>query len=286
MRTALLLFGLLVALMAAASLSLLPPVSMEQQEQNRLQWLALPEFEREKLREEWAELNREPLEAQLVVMRRLATLERLRARQDRMGGPAETNEDLMRTLQGVAGRLRRLLEVEPDGSDADAAAKLRASTRRRIDAFLDNLVEAGRLPAHAREELGNTTWDEFVRQALEIQKAEEIHLYSEFSSRSETSQLEALPPLDVIDEMLEIRRLRGFLGQAGMVLGLSPEEQQQLVAASDDEFFQTAKRLMEPKAREYMSDRLKMRDEQIDRVLSRPYRQVERSLHRLVQGQL
>ena len=94
--------------------------------------------------------------------------------------------------------------------------------------------------------------------------------------------MEGLPPLDVVDEMLEVRRLRGFLGEAGRVLGLSEEEQRQLVAAKDEEFFAVAKRLMEPKARQYMSERLHMDEEQIDRVLSRPYRDLERSLHRLV----
>jgi hypothetical protein len=39
---------------------------------------------------------------------------------------------------------------------------------------------------------------------------------------------------------------------------------------------------MEPKARKYMSDDFEMNEGQIDRVLSRPYRQLERSLHRLV----
>ena len=100
------------------------------------------------------------------------------------------------------------------------------------------------------------------------------------------TQLESLAPLDVIDRMLELRRLRGFLGQAGKVLGLTADEQQQLAEASDDDFFLVGKRLMEPKARQYMSSRLGMDEEKINRMLSRPYRQIERSLHRLIRGDL
>lgn len=275
---------LMVLLTAAASMSLLPPVSTEQQEKNRIQWMALSEFERERMRDEWAELNSEPPEAQLVVMRRLATLERLRERPALHGQQTPTTEELERKLHGVASRLRRLLDTDPAGSDVETSAKLRASTKRRIDAFLDNLVEADRLSLAARDDLRLASWEEYVRLALEIQKSEEIYLYSELSSRGERRQLEGLAPLDVINEMLEIRKLRGFLGQAGEVLGLSVEEQQLLASASDDEFFLIAKRLMEPKVREYMSTRLEMGPEQIDRVLSRPYRDLERSLHRLVKA--
>jgi hypothetical protein len=280
------LLTLLALLTAAASMSLLPPVSVEQQEKNRIQWMALSEFDRERFRAEWADLNAEPLDGQLVVMRRLATLERLRARPALSGDGTRGPEEIERTLEGVAFRLRRLLDVEEGRSDVEASQKLRASTKHRIDAFLDNLVDAERLSPVQRDELRRASWDEFVRLALEIQKTEEIYLYSELSSRGERTQLESLAPLDVIDEMLEIRRLRGFLGQAGVVLGLSAEEQQMLAAAPDDDFFRIAKRLMEPKARAYMSTHLEMDSKQIDRVLARPYRDLERSLHLLVQGKL
>jgi hypothetical protein len=275
------LLSLVMLLTAAVGLSVFPPVSFEQQEKNRIQWMAIPEFERDQLRQQWADLSSGPVDAQLMVMRRLATLERLRARPSNGGGGTRSPEDVERTLDGMANRLRRLLDVDPASSDVETAQRLRASTKRRIDAFLDNLVLAERLTPAEREALGQASWDEFVKLALEMQKAQEIYLYSESSTRGEGNVLEALAPLDVIDEMLEIRRLRGFLGRAGVVLGLSPEEQLLLAEVPNDEFFRIAKRLMEPKAREYMSTRLDMDEEQIHWVLSRPYREVERSLNRL-----
>ncbi len=280
MKRPALLVGLLVVLTAAAGLSLYP-VTVEQLRKNRVQWLALPESERDELRARWAAFEGEPEAVHRQVMRRLATLERMQAHEG-PDGASRSDEDIERVLQGLAGRLRRILDADASQGEAGVAQELRGQTRRRIDAFLDNLVAAERITKEERLGLAGSSWDDFVQRALEIRKREEIYLYSEFSSRVERDHMEGLPPLDVVDEMLEVRRLRGFLGEAGRVLGLSEEEQRQLAAAKDEEFFPIAKRLMEPKARQYMSERLHMDEEQIDRVLSRPYRDLERSLHRLV----
>ncbi len=277
--------AVLAALLVAAAGFTLFPVSVEQQRKNRIQWLALPEFEQQRLREEWAELSDQPPEVQHEIMRRLATLQRLRSHPSQVDEGTRRPDEVERVLKGMAGRLRRLLEPQAQESDEDTALRLRARTRERIDAFLDNLVAADRLDLNERTELGNLAWEEYVRVSLEIQKAEEIYLYSEFSGRRERepAQMETLAPLDLLEEMLEVRRLRGFLGEAGEVLGLSEAEQQQLAEASDEDFFRVAKALMEPKAREYMSRELKMDQDQIERTLARPYRDLERSLHRLVQ---
>jgi hypothetical protein len=279
------LFVLAVLLMAATSALRWPSVPREQQNRNRLQWMALPEYERERLRKEWTDLNAEPRAVQLELMRRLATLDRLRTRRNLNGQGMPATEEIKGILEGVTSRLRLEFGEGLARSEGEMLQQLRISTQRRIDGFLDNLVEAGRLSLEQREAAQESSWDDYVRNALEIQKAEEIFLYSEFADGDDSVELEELAPLDVLDEMLEIRRLRGFLGRAGAVLGLSAEEQRLLSEASNEEFYGVAKRLMEPKAREYMVAQLGMSKQQVDRVLSQPYRDLERSLHRLLMRQ-
>jgi|GEM_PF-2002550 len=284
----------LCGLLVAASAASLFPVSHAQQRKNRIRWMALPTYERDRMRELWEGFEQQAVDVQHQVMRRVATLGRLQEQRSLQLEGRRSAEEVERVLQAMAERLERLLDggelaSEPvsgsgpmsGASEASLADRIREQTRLRIDAFLDNLVEAERLSVARRTELRGLSWDEFVRHALEMQKDEEIFLYSEVSRSAQTTYDE-LAPLDVVEEMLDIRRLRGFLGEAGEVLGLTEEEQHRLALASDEDFFRVAKHLMEPKARKYMSDHFEMNEEQIDRVLSRPYRQLERSLHRLV----
>jgi len=286
MRPAAVLF--LVGLLGLGASRLeLAPVSIEQQSQNRIRWMALPNFEKEQLRQRWEEFRNQPLETQALLVQRAGTLGRLAAHESRREGGRRTPEEVEQDLARLPERLGPLLGLPPDSKPAFLSEALRVRTRKRIQAFLDNLVKAERLALGERAELeALPTWDQYVQGCLELRKREEIFLYAEGGGTAaagvdERRQIEALAPLDVVEQMREVRRLRGFLGRAGAVLGLDAAERQQLADASDEEFFEVARRLMVPKARQYMRERLQMADDQIDRVLARPYRDLERSLHRL-----
>ena len=262
------------------------PVSRAQQQQNRIRWMATPTFEKQKVRERWIAFRARPLDEQLQIVRRVATLSRLQEHAAPDGGRrpiAALEQDLRR----MPARLALNLGVGDVDDPAVLADLLRARTRSRVDAFLTNLQQAGRLDEAERETLDGLSWDVYLQRALELQKREEIYLYAEGGRQVERDDdaepVEDLEPLDVLDLMREARRLRGFLGRAGEVLGLTEAEQQRLEDASDEDFFRVARALMVPKAREYMRVELEMTDEQIARVLARPYRDLERALHRLVE---
>jgi hypothetical protein len=272
-----------VALPVVAVRTLEPFVSEKQAHQNALHWAAFPEGEKDLYRTRWSEFKARPEDERATLFRRAATLDRLKRRFTAAGMSSQpiglTPANLRLASQGMA----KAMDVKLDDGLAIVSQAVKEKTRLRISAFLENLEQAERLEGALRAELEALPWDEYVRRALEIQKIEEIYMFSEIAESGDHEELDELPPLDVVELVKELREFRGFLGRAGEVIGLTAKERRLLEAAEDDEVIKRAMRILAPKVSEYMLSDLELPPLEVARVLKLPYKMLERELNRYIE---
>ncbi|MFT7462896.1 MAG: hypothetical protein ACI9EF_001238 [Pseudohongiellaceae bacterium] len=278
-----------LALIVVVALSLLASASFElfhvspaQERENLAQWQVMNEDERESMRRSWRSLSSLQGAQRETARRRLSTVGRVMQRRRSRTGEQVSHEELVTLLVEYPDELMSLLDRRklPSGP---LEARLEHRTRRLILSFLKGLDESGRLDLSERLGLEKLAYPDLVDRALDLQKREEIYLYAEGAEPLhpvDVISLQDLTPLDVAEEMRETRRRHGLLGRASRHFGLTETDRRWLASISDEDLVSGLRTVYEPKVREHLEAR-DWSEEDIARVLSQPFRKLERTLNRI-----
>lgn len=155
---------------------------------------------------------------------------------------------------------------------------------RAVAAFLDNLESEHEIEAATRSWLVSLPPQELLVECLKLQKRRDIFLFVERHApegQAELMELSELSPLDAIDRLDDIRRENGFLGRAGQVLQLSPQQMAEISASPEEDALRLLKRMLAPRIRALLAAEGKPA-ERIDQILRLPPRELERVLNRLL----
>lgn len=265
-------------------------VDPAQQRRNFTVWQNMNAGQRAAAEEAWARLEDLGPGERERLLRRAAILSRLQARAKRVQGEFLDQPELEAYLGSIPAHLATALGVESqDTQDDEALSRLiQDRTRERLDAFLANLAEtSGRIDADDIERLDGLPWTDFVRSCLELRKSEEIYLYSEVAEPSswrlqaEVSELQRLDPLDALHCTEESRLRLGMLGRIARLLDLDEAEREELAQLPEDSRERRTRQLLEPHVRALM-ERLDVPEARQQKILRRPWRDLERAVNRLL----
>jgi hypothetical protein len=268
---------LAVALLAVAAGRMhLFHVPLDQITVNRLEWNDLDEPARDALRADWRRVRATTGDEHGMLVQRMETLSRMLVSHRRRSNEKLATADLERELAGLETRVSDWLPGPPQAGQG-AGERVTRRTTRLLNRFLENLSGAGRLDPEERDRLLGLPYDERVLAGLEIQKQEEIFFLAETDGTHDLDELAGIEPLAVVADAWDQRRRRGFLGRAGEVLGLTPEELAPLADAADEELVRMLRALLTPKVRRHLEHR-KVEPQRIEEILTKPYRELERIL--------
>lgn len=267
-------------LLVAAGGARLFHVPRDQVMVNRIAWEVLSPGERAEMRAMWQRVQSADGSEAERLTERMATLSRLVVKHRRRADAMPTEDELVRQLDRLPERVDRYLD-DLGSSPGTPSERVRRRTTRRLDQFLTNLETGGVLEPGERARLLAQPFDQRVRDSLELQKREELFFMAEAHLGGEPDATE-LEPLSVVDRSREQRRRAGFLGRAAQLLELSPEDRALLADAPDDRLVSILRQAMAPKVRELLEQR-GLEPAAIDKILEEPYRQIERTLHRLLE---
>jgi hypothetical protein len=185
-------------------------------------------------------------------------------------------------LEDCPARLTGLLDGVglPPGKLLD---RLQGRTKRLVLSFLKNLSEVGRLDLAKREGIESLPYATFITEALDLQKHEEIYMLAEGAlplQPVDLVRLQELNPLDVAEQMRETRRRRGLLGKASRLFGLTGDDRTWLADVSDEDLVSALRSIYEPKVRAHLEAK-GMEPVEITKILSEPFRKLERTLDRI-----
>ncbi len=268
-------------LMASASFELFH-VSAEQERENLIEWQRMDEGARDDMRRTWRELSSLKGGLRETSQRRLATVARLLERRRARTGHKVTHDELLTLLGDYPERLAGVLDRHglPPGLLHE---RMQNRTRRLVLSFLNGLTETGRLDEGQSQDIEGLPYPELISEALTLQKREEIYLYAEGAPPLEQVDvlgLQELSPLDVAEKMREARRRRGLLGRASRDFDLSAADRSWLAGVSDEKLVSGLRTLFEPKVRAHLEAK-DWSEADISRVLSEPFRKLERTLNRI-----
>ena len=268
-------------LMASASFELFH-VSADQERENLMEWQRMDEGARDAMRQAWRKLSALEGGRRETTQRRLSTVARLMERRRARTGIRVTHDELLNLLGEYPERLAGVLDHHglPPGPLRE---RMQTRTRRLVLSFLNGLTEAGRLDEVERLGLEQQAYPSLISEALNLQKREEIYLYAEGAPPLEQVDvlgLQELSPLDVAEKMREARRRRGLLGRASREFDFSAADRSWMAEVSDEDLVRGLRTLFEPKVREHLEAK-GWSEEDISRVLSEPFRKLERTLNRI-----
>jgi hypothetical protein len=197
--------------------------------------------------------------------------------------PSEPGIEALSVIMGSVEKQARdilLLDARADVRDA-----VKQHQRRRIMAFLDNLVRNDRLVRAERDRLDGLELDQLVRESLAIQKREVLALYAEVDTPEDFAEVQALDPVEVMAHIRRKRTERIFLGRAGQLLELSESRRHELAMAIEAGQMDRVLDHLRPLVREALVAR-GVEASVIDETLQLPFAEMERRLARVMRSGL
>ena len=245
---------------------------------NYERWQALPEAEREAMRERYVRFCDLTPGEQEALQQRADMLVRVRGslaqRQGHEASADETAAELAR-LVDVARRALPRAAGATEPTDGEFQTQMEMRTRRSVGAFLDRLARRGDITPQQLARLRAQTLPEQLRDALLLLKSEQINLCAEGVPAAEADELMRLSPLDVAARTDRLRQQRGFLGRLGTALPLSDDDRRSLALEEGaPEIRERLRDLKGPELRALLSAKGVPAD-QIDDLLNGPVNALE-----------
>jgi hypothetical protein len=267
-------------LLSAAWSDRFPALDPEQFQARLERWRAMDADERAEVMERWRRFQSMPEARQRQLKVRMGALERMRRRHHRRHA-AQPGPDSLRVAMGaVEAQARAMLHLDARDDVRDA---VKLQQRRRVLAFLDNLTADDRLHRLDRDRLQDLPFEDLVQEALLIQKRELLALHADAGTTGPEADLQALDPMEVMDEIRRQRRQRVFLGRAGKLLKLSEARRQELSEALDEGRMNEVQEWLRPLVRAALRER-GVSPRQIDATIEVPFAEMERRLSRLLRN--
>lgn len=269
------------SLLAGASLELFH-VAPDQERRNLTEWHRMAEAERDSMRQVWKRLLSLQGPQRDLTLRRMATISRLQERHRQRLGELPGRDELVRVLKDCPAQVTGVLDRKglPPGKLRD---RVQGRTKRLVLSFLKNLSDLGRLDVAKRKGIESLPYPALIIEALDLQKHEEIYLLAEGAlplQPVDLVRLQELSPLDVAEQMRETRRRRGLLGKASRLFGLTEADRTWLAEVSDEDLVSGLRSIYEPKVRAHLEAE-GAEPAEITKILSEPFRKLERTLDRI-----
>lgn len=272
------LCGLL--LVSAAWSDRFPALDPERFQARLERWRAMDADERAAVVERWRRFRSLPEGRQRQLKARMGALERMRRRYRLRHETNPTREGLGVAMGSVEAQARELLRID---ARADIQDAVKEQQRRRVLAFLDNLMADDRLHRLDRDRLTGLPFDHLVQEALLIQKRELLALDADADAADSLTELESLDPMEVMEEIRRQRRQRVFLGRAGKLLKLTEARRERLAVALDEGRLDEVQEYLRPLVRAALRER-GVPPRLIDATIEVPFAEMERRLSRLLRN--
>lgn len=255
---------------------------------NYQRWRSLDDAERRVIVARWEAWQALDVDEQRVLEDRMLTLLRVRATVAEQA-PAEGVSAA--TLADEVERLVALARLSVEAHDADPAEVRRAlnhRSRKLALAYVDDLIELGKLAPERRVTIEALDTHELVSRALALAKEEAVaaaraaRLHDD-APIDDPEELEVLEPLDVVRRVERMRELYGFHGPIGRLVHerMDDDERRLMRAASEAGRDRDVRALLVPHIRA-IGEARGVPGERIDRIVELPRGAMERHLNALL----